>query len=291
MAGVVLSAILPILITVAIGFLWARAGRKIQSPDLTALIADIATPCLIVSTFQKTHVSPAAFGAMAGAAALAILLFALCGAVILKALGLKLRTFLPSVAFPNAGNLGLPVALYAFGDEGLGYAIVFFSISSIANYTLGQAIAAGQANWRGLVRLPILYAIALAVALSLASIQLPVWLGSTVSLIGGLTVPIMLLLLGASISSLGVASAGRAAAVSLVRIGMGAAVGFAVAALFGFTGVIRAVLVMQAANPVAVYNYLFAQRWNNEPEQVAGVVVVSTLMSVVTIPLLLAALI
>lgn len=288
MTGLVLSIVLPVVLTALVGFAWTRLGYRLASKELSALIAEVATPCLIVSTFQKAQVQPDAFAAMAGAAATAVVLFAAFGAAALTLAGLRLRTFLPSISFPNAGNLGLPVALYAFGTEGLGYAIVFFSVSSVANFTIGQAIAAGQANWRGLVRAPILYAAIIGVTLSGAGITLPVWLGSTIALIGSLTVPLMLLLLGASLSELKVASAGRAAFVSLLRIGLGLGIGVLVAWLFGLTGTMRAVLILQAANPIAVYNYLFAQRWNNQPEEVAGAVVLSTLLAVATIPLLLA---
>jgi hypothetical protein len=287
MLAVVLSVVLPVVITVAVGFVWTRTGYPLNSKELTALIADVATPCLIVSTFQSSKLSFDAFAAMAGAAVAAIVLFAALGALILWTAGLRIRTFLPSVAFPNAGNLGLPLSLYAFGPEGLGYAIAYFSISSVANYTLGQMIAAGKANWRGLTRLPILYAVALGIALSFWRIELPQWAGATVALIGNVTVPLMLLMLGSSLSQLKVASSGRALFVSLVRLGLGAAVGIVVATVFGLTGSLRAVLILQCANPVAVYNYLFAQRWNNEPEEVAGVVVLSTLLSILTIPLLL----
>ena len=287
MLGVVLTVVLPVIITDAVGFVRTRYGYPLNSKELTALIADVATPCLIVSTFQSSKLSFDAFAAMAGAAVTAIVLFAALGALILKAGSLRIRTFLPSIAFPNAGNLGLPLSLYAFGPEGLGYAIAYFSISSVANYTLGQMIAAGQANWRGLARLPILYAVALGIALSFWTIELPQWAGTTIALIGNVTVPLMLLMLGSSLSQLKVASSGRALFVSLVRLGLGAAVGVAVAAALGLSGPLRAVLILQCANPVAVYNYLFAQRWNNEPEEVAGVVVLSTLLSILTIPLLL----
>jgi predicted permease len=287
MLAVVLSVVLPVVITVAVGFLWTRTGYPLNSKELTALIADVATPCLIVSTFQSSKLSFDAFAAMAGATVAAIMLFAALGALVLWATGLRIRTFLPSIAFPNAGNLGLPLSLYAFGPEGLGYAIAYFSISSVANYTLGQMIAAGRANWRGLARLPILYAVALGIALSFWQVELPAWAGTTIALIGGVTVPLMLLMLGSSLSQLKIASSGRALFVSLVRLTLGAAVGVAVAAAFGLTGTLRAVLILQCANPVAVYNYLFAQRWNNEPEEVAGVVVLSTLLSILTIPLLL----
>jgi len=288
MLPVLATVVLPVLITVLVGFVWTRIGYRLDSKDLTALIGDVATPCLIVSTFLTTRVSFEALAAVAGAAATAIVLFAALGGLFLWATGLRIRTFLPSLAFPNAGNLGLPLSLYAFGPEGLGYAIAFFSTSSVANYTLGQAISAGRANWRGLVRQPLLYAVALGIVLSYAQVEAPAWLTATISLIGGLTVPLMLLMLGSSLGQLKVASFGRAVAVSVVRIGLGAVVGVGVAALFGLTGSMRAVLILQCANPVAVYNYLFAQRWNNQPEEVAGVVVVSTLLSLLSIPLLLA---
>ena len=288
MFAVVLAVVLPVVITVAVGFLWTRYGYPLNSKELTALIADVATPCLIIATFQTSQLSFEAFAAMAGATAAAIVLFAGVGALALRAAGLRIRTFLPSIAFPNAGNLGLPLSLYAFGTEGLGYAIAFFSISSVANYTLGQMIAAGKANWRGLLQLPILYAVASGIALSFWRIELPGWAGTTIALIGNVTVPLMLLMLGSSLSRLKVASVGRALFVSVLRIGLGGAIGIVVAAAFGLTGSLRAVLILQCANPVAVYNYLFAQRWNNEPEEVAGVVVLSTLLSLLTIPLVLA---
>jgi len=72
--------------------------------------------------------------------------------------------FLPSLAFPNAGNLGLPLAFFAAGDEGLNYAIVIFAITSIFNLTIGQALAAGRGNWTAVLKSPIIPAVALGLA-------------------------------------------------------------------------------------------------------------------------------
>ena len=287
MFEVVLSVVAPVLATVLIGFGWTRLGYRLDSKEVTSLISDVATPCLIISTFLSSRLSFEAFISIATAAGTAILLFTAFGALILRLLRFRIRTFLPSIAFPNAGNLGLPLALYAFGPEGLGYAIGFFSMSFVANYTIGQAIAAGKANWRGLVRAPILYGVAAGILLAYSGVSLPGWAKATVDLIGNMTVPLMLLMLGSSLSLLKVGSFGRATIVSVIRIGLGAAVGILVAWIFGLTGPMRAVLILQCANPVAVYNYLFAQRWNNQPEEVAGVVVISTLLSILTIPFLL----
>lgn len=283
----ILTAVVPVLLTILLGFGWVRSGRSFHNSSLVPLVTDVGTPCLIFSTLAKTTVPAGAFAVTAVASATAIVGFAIAGTAALLLVRLRLRTYLPSIAFANAGNLGLPLALYGFGSEGLNYAIVFFAISSIANYTLGQTIAAGSANWGALFKMPLIYAVAIGMVVSACHIALPPWLSNTVSLIGGMTVPLMLLMLGVSLGRLKVAALGRAALVSCLRIGVGACVGIAVALLFGITGVAKSVLIMQCAMPVAVYNYLFAERWNNEPEEVAGLVVVSTIASIFTVPVLL----
>ena len=286
----VLAAVIPVLVTAGIGFAWVRSGRSVESKVLSPLVMDLGTPCLIISTLTRTEITPEAFGAIAVASLTAFLGFGLLAALVLLPLKLPLRTYLPCIAFPNAGNLGLPVALYAFGPEGLGYAIVFFAICSVANYTVGQAVSAGTADWRVMLRLPIVYAALLGVLGSLFHVQLPPWLANTLALLGGLTVPLMLLMLGASLASLRVSRLGPAVIVTILRIGGGFAIGSLVAWLFGLDGAARSALVIQCAMPVAVLNYIFALRWDNRPEEVAGAVVLSTFASIVTVPLLLHAL-
>lgn len=283
----VLAAVIPVLVTAGIGFAWVRSGRSVESKVLSPLVMDLGTPCLIISTLTRAEIAPEAVGATAAAALCTLFGFALLAVLALPLLKLPLRTYLPCVAFPNAGNLGLPVALYAFGSEGLSYAIVFFAICSVANYTVGQAISAGVANWRVMLRLPIVYAALLGMLGSLFHVQLPPWLANTLALLGGLTVPLMLLMLGASLATLRVTRLGPALIVTILRIGGGFAIGLGVAWLFGLGGAARSALVIQSAMPVAVLNYLFALRWENRPEEVAGAVVLSTFASILTVPLLL----
>ena len=114
------------------------------------------------------------------------------------------------------------------------------------------------------------------------------WLLNTLSLLSGLTIPLMLLMLGTSLATLRVTHVSRTAALSALRIGMGMAAGFVLSGAFGFRGPERIAFMLQCAMPVAVYNYLFAEIYKNEPNDVASLVIVSTLMSVVTTPILLA---
>src|SRR5215469_11558583 len=202
MLDVILSSVVPVLCTIMLGFLWVRFGRPLDSKVLTPIVVDVGTPCLIVSTLFRVAIAPEAFAAVAVASCVAIGVLAVVGAVVLFGLGLKLRTYLPSIAFPNAGNLGLPLALYAFGQEGLGYAIVFFAISSIGNHSIGQMLAAGKLNWTALARMPMIYAITIGLVGSYLHVQPPAWFANTISLIGGLTIPVMLLMLGGTLARL-----------------------------------------------------------------------------------------
>jgi malate permease and related proteins len=279
MLDVILSSVVPVLCAIMLGFLWVRFGRPLDSRLLTPIVVDVGTPCLIVSTLFKAAIAPEAFAAVAVASCVAIGALAAVGAVVLFSLGLRLRTYLPSIAFPNAGNLGLPLALFAFGQEGLGYAIVFFAISSIGNHSIGQMLAAGKLNWTALVRMPMIYAITIGLVGSYLHIQPPAWFGNAI--------PVMLLMLGGTLAKLQVATLSRAIVLSALRIGAGAIVGAIVASLFGLPDTARAVLILQCAMPVAVYCYLYAERWDCDPEEVAGLVFLSTVASIIAVPALL----
>ena len=287
---VIVAAVLPVLITVLIGFALARAKQPFDGKTITLLVGTIGTPALVFSQLAKMP-APERMLPLAAATAVALILFTLLGAALLKSSGLKLRTYLPSLSIPNAGNLGLPLALYATGQAGLNDAIVIFAVITVFSFTVGNAIAAGRAKWREVLSNPIVPATLLGAAWSYWRLPIPVWMDNTLALLAGFAIPLMLLMLGTSLARIKVRMFGRAAYVAALRLSLGIAVGFAVAALFGFEGVEHDVFVLQCAMPVAVYNYFFAQIYKNDPEEIASLIVVSTLMSLVTIPPLLAVLV
>jgi len=289
--SVILPAILPVFIMALLGFALAKSGRVMDGGTTAFLVATVGTPALVFSNLATTPFNSGTLLSLAAATMIAIAFYLLVGAIALRASGLKLRTYLPSLAFPNAGNLGLPLALYAAGQEGLNDAIIIFAVTSIINMTAGQVIAAGRGNWGRALRSPIIPAVALGVACAYFGVTLPLWLTNTLSLLSGLTIPLMLLMLGTSLAKIQVTGFPRAAALSALRISMGAAAGFVLAGVFGFSGPERVAFVVQCAMPVAVYNYLFAQMYNNDPEEVASLVIVSTVLSVATTPILLAVLV
>jgi predicted permease len=284
---VILDAVVPVLIVALIGYGLARMGRPFDPKTITFLVGTIGTPVLVFTNLAKSQIGAEALAAMMGATMLAALSFLIVGAAVLKASGLSLRAFLPSLAFPNNGNLGLPLALYAFGQEGLNFAIAFFAIISVGNHTVGQTIAAGHGRWRAVLSSPIIYAALAGLLWAIVRWPLPVWADNTLTLLSGLTIPLLLIMLGTSLAKIPVTTFPRAALLSVVRLAMGTLVGFALAHLFGMEGAARGAFVLQCAMPVAVYNYVYSQMYNTAPEEVASLVVISTVMSVVTVPLLL----
>ncbi len=288
MTAEVFAVVAPVLFGAALGFGWARFGPAFNAEVLASLVLTVGTPCLVFSTLTKHAAGLDAVGAMALASLISIAVILAAGGAVLRAARQPVRAFLPSLAFPNSGNMGLPLCLFAFGDEGLALGIAFFTVTSLGNVTLGAWLASGDSSPAGVWRTPLIWAALAGAAFLAAGIEPPLWLSNTTQLIGGFTIPAILIALGAALARLRMAGMGRAALIGVLRLGLGFALGLSLAELFGFEGVARGVVVLQCAMPVAVYNFLFAQRYGNSPSDVAGGVLVSTAVSFLTLPFLIA---
>ncbi len=286
--GGLVATIAPVLITVAVGFGWGKAGLPFDTNQIMRLVTMVGTPCLIISTLLKVSPALKSLGAVALISGISLTVLGLAGAILLKWARLSLKTYLPSLIFPNNGNMGLPLCLFAFGDPGLALAIAYFTVSALGQFTVGQAIAAGPGSMTRIWRTPLVWAVAMALMLMATGAHPPRWASNTVNLIGQLTIPLMLLALGVSLSRLKVTTLGRNTMLAAFRIGAGLALGFLLVMLFGLEGEERGVVLIQASMPVAVFNYLFAQFYGNRPEEIAGIVMISTIMSFLVLPFLLA---
>ncbi len=287
LVGILIDVVGPVLIVAAIGYVWALRGPKFESGFVTVLVNNIATPALILDSLLNAKLNPAALGTMALGASISMGSMMLLGWLFVRAQGLPVSTFLPTLVWSNGGNMGLPLMLFAFGEHGLALAIGWFSFSAITNYTVGQAIAAGGMSLRELVRLPIVWALAFVLFVMFTGLRPPEMIMRTSHLLAGISVPLMLMSLGYSLAHLHVGALPRSLLFSCARLFGGFAVGWGVALLLGLEGVERGVLVTQSAMPSAVLNYLFATRYGNQGADVAGIVVLSTLMSIFLLPVFL----
>ena len=287
MLAAIFSAVAPVFLITLIGYLWARSGAAPDLKPLTPLIMDIASPCLVFVSLARLQVPIQQLGLAALAAFVFLAVMGGAAWAILRQLNLSFRTYGPSLTFPNNGNLGLPIALMAFGQIGFSHALSFYVVMNVSSQTVGRAIASGQPGLGGVWKAPILPAAILGVICGWFQIAPPDWIMRALDMVGAAAIPSMLIMLGASLATIKPHFLGRSFLLSLIRIGGGALVGLGVGWALGLRGLGLDVFILQAAMPVAVVNYGFAYMWDNEPENVASFIAISTLLSVATIPLLL----
>lgn len=285
----VTAVVAPVFLIAALGYGWARAKLPFDGTFVTTFMINVATPCLVLATLVRMRFEAGALATMASASLACLALAAIVATPLLLALRLPLRVYLPALTFPNAGNMGMPLCLFAFGETGLGLAVVFFAVLAVTQFTLGPAIAAGRADPLQVLRTPVVHAVALALLLQAAGLEMPRWAANTTALLGGCAVPLMLVSLGVALARLRVAGLGRALAMSLVRLGLGFGVGLMVVWALDLEGVVRGVVLIESSMPVAVFNYLWAVRYGTAPEEVAGMVLGSTALSFLGLPFLLLA--
>jgi len=274
-------------VTVAIGYGWERMGVDFPTEFVTRSTVYVLTPCLVFSTMTGLGISLQAYGEVALATLLVLLSVATIGAIGLKLRGLPLRAFLPPILIPNSGNLGLPLALFAFGEAGLALAIASYTIYALVQYTVCQLIAAGKLSLMIVVRQPLIYAAAISLIFLFADATPPQWALNTTQLIGAAAIPLNILALGVALARLQVSSLKNGLYVSALRIGMGLLAALVVTSFLDLDPVTRGVVILQSAGPAALFSYLWAQLYNNSAEEVAGVIMISTVISLLTLPLLL----
>jgi predicted permease len=279
--------IAPVLICAALGYGWAWSGWPFEREFLTRIIMNIGAPCLVLNGIANLEFEPSDFLAILASAVTVLAACAVIGAVVLKITGQPLLSFLPPVVFGNTGNLGLPLCLFAFGDEGLGLAVAVYLVYSVIQFTLGPLFQGRETAWRTLVTTPMIYAAAVGVVLLATDTPMPAYLANTVRLLAGMAIPLMLLALGYSLASFRIARPGRAVGIAILRLVLGFAVGIGVAELYGLEGTLRGVIIIESAMPLAVFNFLLAARYERHPEDIAGAILISTLISFATLPLLI----
>jgi predicted permease len=280
----VAEVVAPVFLLAAIGYTWVRAGLDYRMEFVTRLSMTLGVPCLIFVSLMRTEIEPAALTTLSVAALAGYGVIAAASLVLVAVSRLDLRTFLAPIIFGNTGNLGLPIALFAFGDDGLGYAVVVFAVMAILSFTIGLWMVAGGGNLLKVLYEPMVGATLLGALFLWQGWQTPTFLTNTLALVGQLAIPLMLITLGVAVARLTPGGVGRAAWLSLAKAAICVGAGWTVGRWFDLPDVAFAVLLLQLATPVAVTSYLLAEKYGADADAVAGLVVVSTLLSVALLP-------
>jgi predicted permease len=255
---------------------------------VTRLVFNIGTPALVLASLSGAEIDAGSFGLTMLATALVLVATAGLAFVLAWLLKRDWRVLLAPTMYPNTGNMGLPVVLYAFGQSGFVFGITVMVTVALFQFTLGTMLISRGNPLKTLVKTPTVYAILISLALLVTDTDLPLWLHNSVDLISGFTVPLMLITLGVSLASIQVRNLKAGVGFSLLRIPLAALIAWGIGRLLGLPEMALAILVLQMSMPVAVFNYLFAQKAKREPEYTASLVFCSTLLSLIYLPILLA---
>ena len=290
LALTVLEITAPVFALAAIGYVWVRMGHEYSVEFVARLAMTLSVPCLIFTSLMKTNVDPAALTALSVGAVVAYGVLTIVAFAMAKLMRLEIRTYLAPIIFGNTGNLGLPLAMFAFGEEGLGYAVVVFAIMAIWSFTFGIWLVSGGGSLSKVIKEPLVAATILGGIFLWQGWETPRVITNTLSLIGQMAIPLMLITLGVAVARLTPGRIGQAVLISVLKLAICVGVAWGVGIWLDLGPIALAVLVLQVSTPVAVTSYLLATKYGADSDAVAGLVVVSTLLSVLVIPVLLAVL-
>ena len=284
----VITVVGPVLLCALVGYALALARAEFSTRVVGTLVSKVGYPTLIISHLSAQHVAFLSFIQFMGAAAVAVALFGIIGYVFLRLVGLPYRAFLSPMMMNNVGNIGLPVCLLAFGNEGLSYALGYTVVVLVAIFTVGIALPSGSFSLKRLLSQPVLYCVPIALYLMGTDATLPGMVDQAVTMLGGFAIPLMLITLGHTLATLNTGSLWRGTYLALFHVCMAAAVAFGLVHLFGLTGTERGVFILQCLAPVSVATYLWIAMYQEDhAADVAGMILVSTLLTIVLLPVAL----
>lgn len=281
------QVIVPVFFIVAIGFWY---GRRVQ-PDLRTfnrIVLDVLSPLLVYTALAGKEFRLGEHGLLLVAGALLILASGAAAWMLARATGTQPRSLVPVVMFNNCGNMGLPLALLAFGPAHFGASVALFSISNLIHFSLGARITSAHARTRDLLLSPLMVSAALGFASAATGVRPPDMLMTGMRLLGEAMLPLMLFALGVRLTVLQPRDVPRGLLGAFARPVIGLALALPLAWALGLTGAAKAQLILFGALPPAVMQFLLAERYRQEPERVAAMILLGNALAVAFVPLGLA---
>lgn len=283
----IVAILFPLFAITSVGFI---VGRRLR-PDLSQankLNMDVFVPALIFGALANKSFQIMEYLPLLGATVVAVFGSGLLGWGVARALGVAPRTFVPPMMFNNCGNLGLPLAVLAFGDAALAPAVVMFMVSNLAHFTFGAWLLDHNIKLSGVWRIPTVIATLGGLAVSLAGVELwqPAMLA--IKMLGDISIPLMLFALGVRLADSRISAVGFGVFGAVLRPVVGMALAWGLLQVLELPPREQALVLVFGALPPAVLNYMFAERYDQEPDKVASMVLIGNLAAVVFLPIALA---
>ncbi len=282
------DVLFPVFFVVGIGYYLGKKNPKIDTTFITNFAANIGTPAMIIYALNPINISFDIFKDYFWYYLIAIIGFSFIGIIFLFIQNTKdIIRELPPFVMPNTGNMGLPICLFAYGSQGLGVSAAISALIILCHFTLGVFLAARKFSIDVIIKSPPFYAIIIAVIVLYYEFKLPTFVENTTFLLMYATIFLILMSLGIALTRLKVFSINKAIFSSIGRVILGPLIGYLLILYFKLDGFAAGVLLIQCSMPSAILNYLVGSIYSPKKivDSVASMIVVSTLMSFITIPL------
>ncbi len=288
MIGQILSTMLPVFLIAGCGALYGRY----RTPDiqgLNVLNMELFVPMLVFAVLADQQAPLQEYGWLALAATVVVLGSGVILYPVAKLLKLNLKTFLPPMMFNNSGNMGIPILVLAFGEAALPAAIVLFIVEMLLHFSVGLYMLDPRTSLWRMLRMPIVAASVAGLLVNVGGVALPGWLLEAMHMLGGVCIPLMLFALGVRLLEIDFSDwrTGLLGAVLCPLSGL--VIALPLMWLLPLNPLQTATLLVFAALPPAVLNYLVAEQYKLAPHKVASLVLIGNLGSLIVMPLTLAA--
>lgn len=284
--SILFPILFPIFVLILIGYVYALK-RPIDMEFANRLNMDVFLPALLIDALSRKSFNLFDYQNLAISALIVVLLSGVLAWFIAKALKLSVPMFVPSMMFNNCGNMGLPLAVLAWGNEALSAAVVVFLASNLLHFTLGTYIVGGKISWWNLLKMPVNIATIIGLVFSFTQWEIPPTIHKPIEMLAQIAIPLMLVSLGVRMTTVDLKAwrIGMLGAIICPLVSVIAA--FAVMLFIPLDPFERVQLLVFAALPPAVLNYMFAEKYQQQPSEVASMVVVGNAFSIFVLSIML----
>ena len=283
----ILNIILPVIFVVLIGYLWNRYNKNFNPIAVTKLVANIGLPCLIYDSLTRSNLTINIYFKIFLSAFSVLAIGFLFGYLLIKIFRLPSIKLTTPLMHPNTGNMGIPLSLLAFGNEGLALAAGFASIVMVSHFTANTAISSGNYSLKRIILSPVLLSLIFSLIILFYKIEMPNFFNSITKILSGFVIPLVLLSLGISLSKINIKKLKIGFILGSFKLISGPFIGLLVVYLLKLDGNVAKVVILQASMPAAILTYLIAAQNNSYDQEIGTAVFVSTIGSAFSIPIIL----
>ncbi len=286
MINQVFSIVAPLFIIAAIGYFYGSRVRP-EMRITNQLIMDVFMPALIFHVMIQDDFYPGQYINLVFAGTLLMLSSGVVAFGLSKLLGFSWRAFIPSAMFSNWANLGLPLYVFALGDEALGAGVMLVVAGNLLCFTIGTYIYSGKLTGFDVLKTPIIVAVMLGGLINALDLTLPKAIDLPIEMLGRVAIPLMLFSLGVRLTRVTWHDSKPGLVMAAFCPIVGVSLAVMICQLVSLSPLHQSILILFGALPPAVINFMLAEQYNREPEAVASMVLIGNIASVLSLPLAL----